>query len=71
MVAYELSKPGWRMRVSFEWINVTRARDVQQIDAGGSTDPACRARWGTPDEECPLEFTTAIWYPNFSFRVAF
>lgn len=71
MVAYEWSKPGRRMRVSFEWINATRARDAQQIDSENATDPACRARWGNPAEACPLRFTTAIWYPNLSFRAAF
>jgi outer membrane receptor protein involved in Fe transport len=71
MVAYEWSKPGRRMRVSFEWVNATLARDVQQIDSENSTDPACRIRWGTPAEECPLQFTTAIWYPNLSFRAIF
>jgi len=71
MVAYEWSKPGRRMRVSFEWINVTQARDAQQVDSQSATDPACRNRWGTPAEPCPLQFTTAIWFPNLSFRATF
>jgi hypothetical protein len=72
MVAYEWSKPGRRMRISFEWINVTRAKDAQQID---STNPAspfqCQVRWGVPSEPCPISFTTAIWFPNLSFRAVF
>jgi hypothetical protein len=72
MIAYEWAKPGRRMRISFEWINVTQARDAQQI---GSTSPdastACRIRWGVPEEPCPIDFTTAIWFPNLSFRAVF
>ena len=72
MIAYEWAKPGRRMRVSFEWINVTQARDAQQIDSSNPDAPAsCRIRWGTPEEECPLDFTTAIWFPNLSFRAVF
>lgn len=72
MVAYEWAKPGRRMRISFEWINVTRARDAQQIESGDPFAPvACRIRFGTPSEPCPLAFTTAIWFPNLSFRAVF
>jgi hypothetical protein len=74
MIAYEWAKPGRRMRVSLEWINVTQARDAQQID---SSNPnlaplsPCRTRWGEPSAPCPIEFTTAIWFPNLSFRAVF
>lgn len=72
MVAYEWSKPGRRMRISLEWINVTRARDAQEVDSDNPTAPfACRVRWGEPSEACPIDFTTAIWFPNLSFRAVF
>ena len=71
MIAYEWAKPGRRMRVSFEWINVTQARDAQQIDSVNATSVSCRVRWGTPAEPCPVDFTTAIWFPNLSFRAVF
>ena len=71
MIAYEWAKPGRRMRVSFEWINVTQARDAQQIDSVNATSVSCRVRWGPPAEPCPVDFTTAIWFPNLSFRAVF
>ena len=72
MVAYEWSKPGRRMRVSFEWINVTQSRDAQEVDSDDPFAPlACRVRWGVPSEPCPIAFTTAIWFPNLSFRAVF
>lgn len=72
MVAYEWAKPGRRMRISLEWINVTRARDAQEIDSEDTAAPfACRVRWGEPSEPCPIDFTTAIWFPNLSFRAFF
>ena len=72
MVAYEWSKPGRRMRISFEWINVTRARDAQEIDSDNPSAPfACFARWGEPTSDCPIGFTTPIWFPNLSFRAVF
>ena len=72
MVAYEWSKPGRRMRVSFEWINVTQAQDAQTIDSSDPfASPACQLRWGVPSEACPITFTTAIWFPNLSFRAVF
>ena len=72
MIAYEWAKPGRRMRVSLEWINVTQARDTQQIDTNNTSAPfECRVRWGEPSEPCPLSFTTAIWFPNLSFRAVF
>lgn len=72
MVAYEWAKPGRRMRVSFEWINVTQARDAQEIDsANTSAPPACQVRWGVPSAPCPIGYTTAIWFPNLSFRAVF
>jgi len=72
MIAYEWAKPGRRMRVSFEWINATRARDAQEVDSNDQTAPfACRARWGEPSEPCPIVYTTAIWFPNLSFRAVF
>jgi len=71
-VAYEWAKPGRRMRISLEWINITQARDAQEID---STNPAasfaCQVRWGEPSEPCPIKFTGAIWFPNLSFRAVF
>jgi len=72
MVAYEWAKPGRRMRVSFEWINVTQARDAQQIDseAAPPTSP-CRERVGVPSEPCEITYTAAIWFPNLSFRAVF
>jgi hypothetical protein len=71
-IAYEWAKPGRRMRISLEWINVTQAQDAQEID---STSPGssfeCQTRWGVPTEPCPINFTTAIWFPNLSFRAVF
>ena len=71
-IAYEWAKPGRRMRIGLEWINVTRARDAQEIS---SSDPdasqQCSFRWGTPSEPCPIRFTDPIWFPNLSFRAVF
>ncbi|MGB5683352.1 MAG: TonB-dependent receptor [Polyangiales bacterium] len=72
MVAYEWAKPGRRMRIGFEWINVTRARDSQQIDSESAPPrSACRERVGVPAEPCAISYTTAIWFPNLSFRAVF
>jgi hypothetical protein len=72
MIAYEWAKPGRRMRISFEWINVTRAQDAQEIDVDvASPGSPCSVRWGVPDEPCEIGFTTAIWFPNLSFRAVF
>ncbi|KPK15378.1 MAG: hypothetical protein AMJ62_09330 [Myxococcales bacterium SG8_38] len=71
-VAYEWAKPGRRMRISLEWINITQARDAQEIDTEDPTAPfLCRVRWGTPLEQCPINYTNAIWFPNLSFRAVF
>lgn len=71
-VAYEWAKPGRRMRISLEWINITQARDAQEVDTQDPSAPfSCRARWGTPPEQCPIRFTNAIWFPNLSFRAVF
>ena len=71
-VAYEWAKPGRRMRISLEWLNVTRARDAQEVDSGDPTAPAeCQGRFGVPSEPCPIKFTEAIWFPNLAFRAVF
>ena len=71
-IHYEWAKPGRRLRVGLEWINITQARDAQEID---STNPnasdECEARWGMPNEPCPIRFTSAIWFPNLFFRARF
>ena len=69
-IAYEWAKPGRRMRISLEWINITQARDAQQLSTSGPF-PACRDRWGEPPVPCPVSFTSAIWFPNLSFRAVF
>ncbi|MBW2717995.1 MAG: TonB-dependent receptor, partial [Deltaproteobacteria bacterium] len=69
-IAYEWAKPGRRMRVSLEWVNLTRARDAQELSQD-SSDSACAFRSEVPAEPCPLIFTTAIWFPNLSFRATF
>jgi outer membrane receptor protein involved in Fe transport len=71
-VAYEWAKPGRRMRISLEWINITQAQDAQEIDSTNMSAPLeCQWRVGVPSEPCPIRFTTAIWYPNLSFRAVF
>jgi len=71
-VAYEWAKPGRRMRISLEWINITQARDAQEIDSTNPGAPfACLVRWGVPSQPCPIKFTSAIWFPNLSFRAVF
>jgi hypothetical protein len=71
-VAYEWAKPGRRMRISLEWLNVTQARDAQEIDSENVDAPfLCRVRWGNPAQACPIKYTTAIWFPNLSFRAVF
>ena len=71
-IAYEWAKPGRRMRVALEWINITQARDAQETDSTDMTaPPQCQWRVGVPDEPCPIRFTTAIWFPNLSFRAVF
>jgi hypothetical protein len=60
------------MRIALEWINITRARDAQQIDSSDPTaPPECRFRFGTPSEACPITLTDPIWFPNLSFRAVF
>jgi hypothetical protein len=68
-VAYEWAKPGRRMRISLEWVNITQARDAQALSDESSD--ACRIRGDAPAEPCSLVFTTAIWFPNLSFRATF
>jgi hypothetical protein len=71
-VAYEWAKPGRRMRIALEWINITQARDAQEVDSSNANAPfECRVRWGVPSEACPIRFTDAIWFPNLSFRAVF
>jgi hypothetical protein len=71
-VAYEWAQPGRRMRISLEWINITQARDAQEIDSTNPAAPfACQIRWGEPSQPCPIRFTGAIWFPNLSFRAVF
>lgn len=71
-IAYEWAKPGRRMRISLEWINITQAKDSQEIDSSDlNSEPQCQVRWGVPSEACPIKFTSAIWFPNLSFRAAF
>jgi hypothetical protein len=71
-IAYEWAKPGRRMRISLEWINITQARDAQEIDSSDPNSPlACSVRWGVPSGSCPIKFTGAIWFPNLSFRAVF
>ncbi len=67
-IAYEWAKPGRAMRIALEWINITQARDAQQL---GVNPGACAERFGVPEEPCSVEFTTAIWFPNLSFRATF
>ena len=69
-IAYEWAKPGRRMRIALEWVNITQARDAQELSSQ-SSDDACVFRAGVPAEPCPLVFTTAIWFPNLSFRATF
>jgi hypothetical protein len=69
-IAYEWAKPGRRMRVSLEWVNIMQARDAQELSQE-SSDGACVFRAGVPAEACPLIFTAAIWFPNLSFRATF
>lgn len=71
-IAYEWAKPGRRMRIGLEWINLTRARDAQEINSSDpATSPQCRLRWGTPSEPCSIRYTDAIWFPNLTFRAVF
>jgi len=71
-VAYEWAKPGRRMRVGLEWINITQARDAQEINSTDAMAPAqCQFRVGVPPVPCPIRYTTAIWFPNLSFRAVF
>jgi hypothetical protein len=60
------------MRIALEWINITQARDAQEVDSSNASAPfECRVRWGVPSEACPIRFTDAIWFPNLSFRAVF
>ncbi len=69
-IAYEWAKPNRRMRIALEWVNITQAQDAQELSQE-SSDEACLFRAGVPAEPCPLVFTTAIWFPNLSFRATF
>ncbi|MGB8329741.1 MAG: TonB-dependent receptor [Polyangiales bacterium] len=71
-IAYEWAKPGRRMRVGLEWINITQARDAQEIDSQSPTaSEECARRWGVPAEPCPIKYTGALWFPNLTFRAVF
>ncbi|MGB5810766.1 MAG: TonB-dependent receptor [Polyangiales bacterium] len=70
-VAYEWARPGRRMRIALEWVNITQARDAQELSEEPGAPLACSLRFGVPSEPCPIVFTTAIWYPNLSFRATF
>jgi hypothetical protein len=68
-IAYEWAKPGRRMRISLEWINTTQARDSQQLGTGPGL--RCQERYDVPLTPCDVDFTSAIWFPNLSFRAVF
>ncbi|MEM8606260.1 MAG: TonB-dependent receptor [Myxococcota bacterium] len=70
-VAYTWARPGRRMRIGLEWVNITQARDAQEISEDFDQPPECVVRGGIPDEKCRIAFTTAIWFPNLSFRAQF
>jgi len=71
-VAYEWAKPGRRMRIGLEWINITQARDAQELEpSNGAGSEECSQRWGDPLEPCSIKYTRAIWFPNLSFRAVF
>jgi hypothetical protein len=60
------------MRISLEWLNVTQARDAQEIATDDPSAPfLCRARWGVPSDACSITYTTAIWFPNLTFQAVF
>jgi hypothetical protein len=60
------------MRISLEWLNVTQARDAQEIATDDPSAPfLCRARWGVPSDPCSITYTTAIWFPNLTFQAVF
>ncbi|MEM7136754.1 MAG: TonB-dependent receptor [Myxococcota bacterium] len=69
-VAYEWARPGRRMRIALEWVNITQARDAQELSTE-SDDPGCVLRDRVPSGPCPIIFTTAIWFPNLAFRAQF
>lgn len=69
-VAYTWARPGRQMRIALEWVNITQARDAQELSED-STDFQCRFRFGEPEAPCPITFSTAIWFPNLSFRAQF
>ena len=56
------------MRIGLEWVNITQARDTQEL---GQDPGACAERFGVPDQPCSVVFTSAIWFPNLSFRATF
>jgi len=70
-VAYDWAKPGRRMQISLEWINITQARDAQEVDSLNATSLECQFRYGVPATPCPITYTAAIWFPNLSFRAMF
>jgi len=71
-ITYEWAKPGRRLSVGLEWVNITQARDAQEIDSvNPNASEECAARWGVPEEPCPVRFTGAIWFPNLFFRALF
>lgn len=59
------------MRISLEWINITQARDAQEVDSVAATSEQCQFRYGVPAAPCPIKYSTAIWFPNLSFRAKF
>lgn len=69
-ISYQWARPGRAMRISLEWVNITQARDAQEL-AQSSSDLACVDRFGVPSEPCGIVFSTAIWYPNLAFRATF
>ena len=71
-IAYDWSRRwGW-LRFGLEWINITQARDAEELDSSDGTAPQdCIDRVGVPAEPCPVEFTGAIWFPNLIVRAQF
>jgi hypothetical protein len=68
-VAYDWARNWGLFHFGLEWINLTRARDAQDLEKVPS--PGCLLRNGIPDEPCDVVYSTAIWFPNLTIRAQF
>ncbi len=68
-VAYDWPRRWGLMHFGLEWINLSQARDAQ--DLGQTPAPGCLLRNEVPSQPCEVVYSTAIWFPNLTIRAQF